>query len=166
MRWGRERLQAVRRRRAPKLEAGFYRCQGWAGCIIATIWQPELLSQESLVEVEDELRVRCALKPALCPLRSHNEPFRKENACQNDHQVRYSISFLSRVDFWRSTALRLRNSSQSASLAPAAARSASSLESVFDSSASRQQSRASRKKRMCSRMACRASSRFPSFSAW
>src|SRR5665213_1287810 len=103
MRWGRERLQAVRRRRAPKLEAGFYRCQGWAGCIIATIWQPELLSQESLVEVEDELRVRCALKPALCPLRSHNEPFRKENACQNDHQVRYSISFLSRVEFWRST---------------------------------------------------------------
>ena len=85
--WGRERLQAVRRRRAPKLEAGFYRCQGWAGCIIATIWQPELLSQESLVEVEDELRVRCALKPALCPLRSHNEPFRKEDACQNDHQV-------------------------------------------------------------------------------
>src|ERR1035441_1254020 len=98
-----KRLQAVRRRRAPKLEAGFYRCQGWAGCIIATIWQPELLSQESLVEVEDELRVRCALKPALCPLRSHNEPFRMENACQNDHQVRYSISFLSRVEFWRST---------------------------------------------------------------
>jgi len=48
--------------------------------------------------------VRCALKPALCPLRSHNEPFQKENACQNDHQVRYSISFLSRVEFWRSTA--------------------------------------------------------------
>src|ERR1039457_6192082 len=103
LRWGRERLQAVRRRRAPKLEAGFYRCQGWAGCIIATIWQPELLSQESLVEVEDELRVRCALKPALCALRSHNEPFPTENACQNDHQVRGSISFFSRVEFPRGT---------------------------------------------------------------
>src|ERR1019366_10280079 len=103
LRWGRERLQAVKRRRVPKLEAGFYRCHGWAGCIIATIWQPELMSQEPLVEVEDELRVRCALKPALCPLQSHNEPFRKENACQNDHQVRYSISFLSRAEFRRST---------------------------------------------------------------
>src|ERR1035438_7557231 len=41
--------------------------------------------------------------PQLCTLSSHNEPFRKENACQNDHQVRYSISFLSRVEFWRST---------------------------------------------------------------
>ncbi len=49
------------------------------------------------------ISIPTALKPALCPLRSHNEPFRKENACQNDHQVRYSISFLSRVEFWRST---------------------------------------------------------------
>jgi hypothetical protein len=29
------------------------------------MWQPELLSQESLVEVEDELRVRYACQPAL-----------------------------------------------------------------------------------------------------
>src|ERR1017187_433717 len=44
------------------------RCQGWAPCIIATIWLPEPLLEESLAGVEDELRERCARHPRFARL--------------------------------------------------------------------------------------------------
>src|ERR1035437_6585468 len=55
--------------------------------------RPTRASWKAMKTQADGILARHTLKPALCPLRSHNEPFRKENTCQNDHQVRYSISF-------------------------------------------------------------------------
>ena len=61
--WRRELPKVVRQRRIPAQFAGSHQCRGSAACIIATILQPELLLWPSLIEVEDEMRERCARRP-------------------------------------------------------------------------------------------------------
>jgi len=42
--------------------ARLWRCQGWAVCIIATNWPPDMLLGTSFLKVEDERQERCACR--------------------------------------------------------------------------------------------------------
>src|ERR1022692_2282748 len=64
--------------------AGSYPLQGLAGCIIVTIWPPELLIRTSRLRAEDHPQVRCVFRlSATQPAPSLSQSVTTEDLCSS-----------------------------------------------------------------------------------